>query len=83
MKNNNTKTTTKNIYQEVTNAIIAKMRSGNLIWKRGCNGFLAANWNTKTTYSGMNYFLLNFVYPHDTCPYYATFKQVRRVISWH
>ena len=77
MKNTTTTTTKKaDLYQEVTNAIIEKMRSGNLIWKRGCNGFLATNWITKTTYSGINYVLLNFMYPHDTCPYYATFKQV-------
>lgn len=24
----------------------------------------------------MNYLLLNFVYPHETCPYYLTFKQI-------
>ncbi len=55
----NTTTQKADLYQEVTNAIIEKMRSGNLIWKRGCNGFLATNWITKTTYSGINYVLLN------------------------
>jgi len=43
MRNTTTPTKKADIYQEVTNAIIAKMRSGNLIWKRGCSGFLAAN----------------------------------------
>ena len=67
----------RNVYQEVTNAIIEKMKAGDLLWKQGFRHIQAQNWATKTIYSGINAVILNFLYGHEVCPHYATFKQIK------
>ena len=76
----------RNIHQEVTQLIIDKMKEGNLVWtclapgkNQGFRRVAAQNWVTKSTYSGINYLILNYLYGHESCPYYVTFKQVRRL----
>lgn len=69
----------RNIYQEVTQLVIDKMKEGNLVWNQGFRRVSAQNWVTKSTYSGINYLILNYVYGHEPCPYYATFKQIKRL----
>ncbi len=67
----------KNIYAEVTQLIIDKMKEGHLVWNQGFQRVQAKNWMSKTTYSGINALILNYVYGYEPCPFYATFKQVQ------
>ena len=68
----------RNIYKEVTQLIIDKMKEGNLVWNQGFRRVAAQNWVTKSSYSGINHLILNYVYGHEPCPYYITYKQTRR-----
>ena len=43
----------RNIYLEITNKIVEKMKAGKLLWKQGFRGVAAQNWSSKTTYSGI------------------------------
>lgn len=67
----------RNIYLEITNKIIAKMKVGKLLWKQGFRQIPAQNWSSKTTYSGINAVILNFLYGDEPCPFYCTMKQIR------
>lgn len=69
----------RNIYKEVTQLIIDKMKEGHLVWNQGFQRVAAQNWVTKSTYSGINHLILNYVYGHEPCPFYATFKQIRKL----
>jgi len=68
----------KDIYQEVTDAVIEQMEKGNLVWRCGWNrsGF-PSNVTTGINYRGWNVFWLNFhtmIKGYGT-PQYLTFKQ--------
>ena len=59
--NNSTESTPKkkkerrNIYQEITNAIIDKMKEGKLLWKQGFKQYPAQNWISKKAYTCLLY----------------------------
>jgi antirestriction protein ArdC len=75
----NTSTSKEDIYQEVTNKLIKLLENGTVPWKQlfktSEHGF-AQNYCTKHQYSGINWFLLNFVAEYEV-PYYLTWKQVQ------
>lgn len=65
------------VYKMITDAIIAKLESGVIPWKKPWNvkwtGVRPTNYLTKKPYKGVNSILLNpFDFEH---PYYLTFKQ--------
>lgn len=64
-----------NLYQELTDKIIAELEKGNIPWKKSWTRFgLAKNWSTKKAYKGINMFILNFLNDFDI-PYFLTYKQ--------
>ena len=67
----------RNLYREITQMIIDKMKDGQLIWKKGFSSEPAQNWVSKTHYSGINAVLLNFLYNDELCPFYATRSQIK------
>jgi antirestriction protein ArdC len=68
----------KDIYQEVTDAVIEQMEKGNLVWRCGWrDSALPSNVTTGIAYRGWNVFWLNFhtmIKGYET-PQYLTFKQ--------
>jgi antirestriction protein ArdC len=70
----------KDTYQEVTDAVIEQMESGNIIWRCSWNqiGF-PQNITTGISYRGWNVFWLNFhmMLKGYRVPYYITFKQAQ------
>lgn len=74
-----TSTSKEDIYQEVTNKLIKILENGTIPWKQlfktSEHGF-AQNYCTKHQYSGINWFLLNFVAEYEV-PYYLTWKQIQ------
>ncbi|MFD0766111.1 ArdC family protein [Mucilaginibacter lutimaris] len=68
----------KDIYQEVTDAVIEQMEKGNLVWRCGWrDSSLPSNVTTGIAYRGWNVFWLNFntmIKDYET-PQYLTFKQ--------
>lgn len=75
----NASNTKEDIYQEVTNKLITLLENGTVPWKQlfkaSEHGF-AQNYCTKHQYSGINWFLLNFVAEYEV-PYYLTWKQIQ------
>ena len=64
----------KDVYQIITDLIIAKMEEGIVPWKKPYHKFgPASNYVTKKPYQGINYFALNSL-GHDY-PFYLTFIQ--------
>ena len=66
----------RNIYQEITNAIIDKMKEGKLLWKQGFKQYPAQNWISKKAYTGINAVLLNFLHADEVCPFYCSINQI-------
>lgn len=70
----------KDTYQEVTEAVIEQMESGNIVWRCSWNqvGF-PQNVTTGINYRGWNVFWLNFhtMLRGYSVPYYITFKQAQ------
>jgi antirestriction protein ArdC len=69
-------TITSNLYEEVTNKIIALIEQGVAPWRRTWSRYgLARNYATKHIYTGINLLLMNnSLHP---IPYFMTFKQVK------
>lgn len=67
---------TPNLYEEVTNKIIALIEHGIAPWRRTWSTYgLARNYGTKHIYTGINLLLMNnTLHP---IPYFMTFKQVK------
>lgn len=68
----------KDIYQEVTDAVIEQMEKGKLVWRCGWSGSgLPSNVTTGVCYRGWNVFWLNFhtMMKGYATPQYLTFKQ--------
>ena len=66
----------RDLYQEVTDRIIAMLEKGTVPWRRTWNRYgLARNGATGHIYTGINMLLMNMApYP---IPYFLTFKQVK------
>jgi antirestriction protein ArdC len=67
---------TRDLYQEVTNKIIAMIENGVAPWRRTWNTYgLARNFGTDHIYTGINLILMNnTIHP---IPYFLTFNQVK------
>lgn len=68
----------KDIYQEVTDAVIEQMEKGKLVWRCGWSASgLPSNVTTGICYRGWNVFWLNFhtLLKGYATPQYLTFKQ--------
>ncbi|GJM16898.1 MAG: DNA primase [Thermodesulfobacteriota bacterium] len=66
----------RDLYQEVTNKMIALLENGVAPWRCTWNQYgLARNFATGHVYTGINYFLMNLT-PHPI-PYFMSFKQVK------
>ncbi|MCI5083742.1 MAG: zincin-like metallopeptidase domain-containing protein [Saprospiraceae bacterium] len=71
-------TTKKDLYEEVTNKMIALLEQGVAPWKCTWNKYgMARNYASKRTYSGINAILMNFT-PHPI-PYFLSFKQAKQL----
>jgi antirestriction protein ArdC len=65
------------LYQVVTNKVIALLEAGTVPWQRPWNQYgLARNYATGHVYTGINAFLLNF-FPSFDVPFYMTYKQAQ------
>lgn len=66
----------QDLYQQVTNRIIAHLEKGEIPWRKTWSGYgLARNLATNHIYTGINMILMNCLpYP---IPYYMSFKQVQ------
>ena len=70
-------TTKKDIYQELTDRIIAKLEAGVKPWQPNWSRYgLARNAATGHIYTGINAFILNLFCAHPI-PYYMSFKQAK------
>ena len=76
----NTSINCKDIYQQVTDAVIESLENGNIIWRQSWNSFgLPKNITTNKQYRGWNVFWLNFhtlIKGYKT-PFYLTFNQAK------
>lgn len=69
----------RDIYQEVTDKIIAKLEEGTAPWHKPWGSpALARNYESGNIYTGINMVLFNLVYTDDE-PYYLTFNQVKKL----
>ena len=64
---------TKDVYQIVTDKIIARLEQGYIPWRKSWQTATACNYVTGKAYRGINAFLLNMEGAER--PYYLTFKQ--------
>jgi antirestriction protein ArdC len=65
------------LYQVVTDKVIALLEAGTVPWQRSWNQYgLARNYATNHVYTGINAFLLNF-FPTFDVPFYLTYKQAQ------
>ncbi|BDS15659.1 ArdC family protein [Aureispira anguillae] len=81
MQQNKKTTSDTDVYQEVTNKLIQLLEKGTVPWKqlfKASEYGFAQNYYTKHQYSGINWFLLNFVTNYEV-PYYLTWKQVQKL----
>ncbi len=72
--------TKKDVYQELTQQVIAALKQGHVIWKQGWNSLgLPKNVFGGNHYWGWNLFYLNFItlYNGYKTPYYITYKQAQ------
>jgi len=66
------------LYQEVTNKIIAMLENGVIPWRRPWNTYgLARNYFSGHKYRGINYILMNF--SRHRIPYFLTFNQIKEL----
>lgn len=73
--------TKRDLYQELTDRILAKIAEGVAPWRRPWSSAKtspAKNMATGHVYTGINFFILNFLSPYEV-PYFASFKQVQRL----
>lgn len=80
VKNSSIAAPRKDIYQEVTDAVIRELENGCPIWRKGWTTFGAPrNAIGKNTYRGWNLFYLNFITQMKgySAPYFLTYKQAR------
>lgn len=77
-----TKSTCKDIYQQVTDAVIESLENGDIIWLKSWNSFgLPKNITTGKQYRGWNIFWFNFhtlIKTYKT-PFYLTFHQAQKL----
>jgi len=77
------------IYQYITDTVLQLIEAGGeMPWRKGWNieqsGGLATNFVSKKGYRGINYVMLNIIYPaypsynYDS-PYFLTFKQIEKL----
>ena len=67
------------LYQEVTDKMIALLEQGTAPWRCSWSKYgMARNYVSGNTYRGINAFLLNFL-PNHPIPYYLSFKQAREL----
>lgn len=81
MHKNKKNTSDTDVYQEVTNKLIQLLEKGPVPWKQLFSTSeydFAQNFFTKHQYTGINWFLLNFVADYEV-PYYLTWKQVQKL----
>lgn len=65
------------LYQVITDKVIALLEAGTVPWQRPWNQYgLARNYATGHVYTGINAFLLNF-FPSFDVPFYLTYKQAQ------
>ncbi|SEQ60843.1 ArdC family protein [Neolewinella agarilytica] len=65
------------LYQVITDKVIALLEAGTVPWQRPWNQYgLARNYATGHVYTGINAFLLNF-FPNFDVPFYLTYKQAQ------
>jgi antirestriction protein ArdC len=65
------------LYQVITDKVIALLEAGTVPWQRPWNQYgLARNYATGHVYTGINAFLLNF-FPSFDVPVYLTYKQAQ------
>jgi antirestriction protein ArdC len=65
------------LYQVITDKVIALLEAGTVPWQRPWNQYgLARNYATGHVYTGINAFLLNF-FPSFDVPFYMTYKQAQ------
>lgn len=72
--------TKKDVYEEVTQQVIAALEQGHVIWKQGWNSLgLPKNIIAGNRYRGWNLFYLNFItlYKGYKTPYFITYKQAQ------
>ena len=62
-----------NLYEEITNKIIDKLKEGNLIWRRSWLHGLPQNYISRKVYQGINY--LNLCFEDYPSQYYLTYLQ--------
>lgn len=66
------------LYQEVSNKIIALLENGVVPWRRPWNTYgLARNYVSGNIYKGINYILMNFT--EHRIPYFLTFNQIKEL----
>lgn len=76
MTNSTRKSNRIDLYQEVTNKMIALLEKGVSPWRCNWNRYgLARNYATNHIYSGINAFLMNLT--SHPIPYFLSFKQVK------
>jgi antirestriction protein ArdC len=65
------------LYQVITDKVIALLEAGTVPWQRPWNQYgLARNYASGHVYTGINAFLLNF-FPSFDVPFYMTYKQAQ------
>lgn len=76
-KRSTTKKPKVDIYQELTDRIIEKIKEGAKPWQSRWSGYgLAKNYATGHEYTGINFFILNLLSPHPI-PYFMSYKQAK------
>ena len=79
MKKAAKKSTSKDMYQVVTNRIIEQLEKGVAPWRKTWSSYgLAKNYASGKAYKGINMLLMNFFSPHSI-PYYLTFNQAKEL----
>ena len=64
-----------NIYEKVTNLILAKLAAGVIPWRKSWISLVPKNFLSKNTYQGINFLLLSL--SDNPNPYFITFKQCK------
>jgi len=64
-----------NIYEKITNLILAKLAAGVIPWRKSWIALAPKNFLSKNTYQGINFLLLSL--SDNPCQYFITFKQCK------
>lgn len=79
MKKAARRTAPVDMYQNVTDRIIAELEKGCIPWRKTWSSYgLARNYVSGKAYRGINMLMMNFFSPHSI-PYYLTFKQAKEL----